>query len=178
MKRRIVWVIVILAAYLIGRVVQSMVDVKNAETQAAAFDTALERYLDLKGLQGSSAEPYLHGKLLLIDTERRAVDQWVYPKLPKALRSRSPEEVGTVGLVTWGWEQVGVYVGDGTKEETGKAYVSTVEVALVDPATRTVIGRIFLQGEPPAGGLTRKGDYRSERPMFKLLQYLEPLPRR
>ena len=159
MKRRIVWVIVILAAYLIGRVVQSMVDVKNAETQAAA-------------------EPYLHGKLLLIDTERRAVDQWVYPKLPKALRSRSPEEVGTVGLVTWGWEQVGVYVGDGTKEETGKAYVSTVEVALVDPATRTVIGRISLQGEPPAGGLTRKGDYRSERPMFKLLQYLETLPRR
>jgi len=41
-----------------------------------------------------------------------------------------------------------------------------------------VIGRMAFEGEHPAGGLTREGDYRSERPMFQVTEYLEQLPRK
>ena len=115
---------------------------------------------------------------MTVDVERGTVDAWTYPTLAPTLRAERPEEVGTVALITWGFKRAGIYVDRETNRETGEAFIGTADLTLIDLVDRAVIGRAFFEGEAPAGGLTREGDDRSERPVFKLIPYLEQLPRK
>ena len=176
--KRVLWVVAILLVAIGARAAQSLIAFKNRDTQTALFETAMGDYLALKDLPVTGGEAYIHGRLVTVDVDRGIVDTWTYPKLSDALRAASPDEVGMVGLIAWDWRQVGTYVDQETQRETGEALVSTAELTLIDLGERKVIARTTFEGEAPAGGLTREGDYRSERPMFKILSYLEQLPRK
>jgi hypothetical protein len=165
-------------AGLIGfRLAQSFHAFTSEDDRMAAFASAVAEYVKLADAPLASQAPYLRGKLVTVDLDKRAVDYRTYPHLPEDLKAMAPSEVGTVALIRWGREHVGVYVNADTHEETGEAYRSTAEVTLLDWSSRQVIGRTSFRGEAPAGGLTQKGDYQSERPMFKIRRYLEQLPR-
>lgn len=163
-----------------GRAVQSFVAFKNTDTRMAMFEPEMGAYLSLGSLSESAdpANPHVRGKLVTVDVGQSAVDSWTYPKLSKALQAATPDEVGTVALIRWDWKRIGAYVDPETNRETGEAFVSAADVTLVDLADRRVIARAAFEGDPPAGGLTREGDDRSERPMFKIVEWLEGLPRR
>lgn len=178
MARRVAWTALGVVVLLGFRMAQSFVAFKNEDTVMQVLSTEAERYAGLASLPDAGTEPYVAGKLLTIDVEKRAVDFWTYSKLPQELKAMDPSDIGTVALITWGWKLVGDYVDHETREKTGEAYRSTADVALVDVNARVVVARQSFDGDDPAGGLTREGDYRSERPMFKVLAYLERLPRK
>lgn len=175
---RVGWVLLILVVVLAAKAAQSLVAFKNQDTQMAMFSTVVDDSLGLANLPSVGTPPYIRGKLVTVDVEKRTVDSWTYPKLSESLRAASPDEVGTAALITWGARRVGTYVDRETNRETGEAFVSTAELALVDVVERRVVGRAAFEGDQPAGGLTREGGYRSERPMFKIVAYLEQLPRK
>jgi hypothetical protein len=175
---RIVLAGLALAAYVIVHIaVKTAVGVKNQDTWVAAFSTEMDRYLSLAGSPSSDKAPYLRGKLVAIDVAAREVDGWIQPKLSDELRADSPDETGTAVLIAWDWTQVGAYVDKDTGRETGAGYRSAADVTLVDVAEGRVIERRRFEGEMPASGQSQEGDYRSERPMFKIVKYLEGLPK-
>lgn len=176
--KRVLWVVAILLVVIGARAAQSLIAFKNQDTRTALFETAMGDYLALKNLPVSGGEAYIRGRLVMVDVDRGIVDAWTYPKLSDTLRAASPDEVGMIGLIAWDWRQVGTYVDQETQRETGEAFVGTASLTLVDLAERRVITHAAFEGDQPAGGLTREGNYRSERPMFKVLQYLESLPRK
>lgn len=176
---RVVLVGVVLVVYVAVRIgTKAAVDVKNQDTWAAMFSTEMDAYLDLRNAPQAAETPYVRGKLVTVDVDKRAVDYWTQPTLSDALRADHPAEAGTAALIAWDWVSVGAYVDEATGRETGTGYRSTADVTLVDLTTRQVIERRRFEGEEPAGGQTREGDYRGERPMFKVVRYLEALPRR
>lgn len=176
--KRVLWVAGILAVGIGIRAAQSLVAFKNQDTRMAHFETVMGDYLALKTLPVTEGEPYIRGRLVTVDVDQGIVDTWTYPKLSETLRATSPDEVGTVGLILWDWRRIGAYVDQETQRETGEAFISTARLVLVDLADRKVITHATFEGDAPAGGQTREGDYRSERPMFKIVEYLESLPRR
>lgn len=174
---RIVWVTLILAAFLAVRAAQSFRAFSQQEDRLSAFAPHIEEYLVLASLPESGGPPQVRGKLVPINVERREVDRWTYPLLPDTLRALRPEDVGTVALIRWDWQHVGTYVEKNTNRETGEAFTGLAELALIDLKERKLITRATFQGALPASGLTREGDFHSERPMFALVKYLEQLPR-
>jgi hypothetical protein len=178
---RVALVLLVLVGFLVVRLAASFLQARETFRQEdallARFAPAIETYLALAESPKAKGDPSLRGKLVTIDVDKRAVDSWTHFKLPEALRAESPDEVGTIALVKWGWRHEGSYLTQDTGEKVGEAYTGVGAVTLIDLASRTIVGQRSFEGDPPAGGLRRVGDYRSERPMFAIVDYLARLPR-
>lgn len=138
----------------------------------------IQSYIETKITRSYEGQPYLRGKCITIDIDQKAVDSLVYPKLSDTLRAQSPQEVGTVVLIRWYWEKEGYYTDAKTGQVTGDAYWGFAKVSIVDWQDKMLIGEEIFTGDAPASGLTRAGDYKSQQPIFKVVQYLESLPKR
>ncbi|MBI3010115.1 MAG: hypothetical protein HYY57_03920 [Candidatus Omnitrophica bacterium] len=116
--------------------------------------------------------------MLIIDGKTGEVDRLAFFKLPDELRAKNEHEVQMVALIKWGFKRVGTYVNEETNQQTGEAFVGTADMTLIDVMDRKVIERRTFEGQNPAGGLTRDGDFKSERPILAVVEYLRGLPRR
>lgn len=178
LKYRIIGAVVGLVVLLGVGVTKSFLSFVEQENQRAGFDSHIGEYVNTDIGTQTSDSPYLRGRLVTVDVDRSEVDYWTYPKLPEDLRAATPDQVGTVGLIKWGFEKVGYYENVETGEQTGDAYRSHARLTLIDWVEKTRIAEITFEGAAPVGGLTRDGDFKSMQPMFQIVDYLTSLPRR
>lgn len=177
-KYQIIAAIVGLLVLLGVGVTKSFMRFAAEEDQRAAFNPYIDGYLKTEVGAEASGSPYLRGKLVTIDVDRAQVDYWTYPKLPEAIRAASPDQVRTVGLIQWGWDNVGHYEEVDTGRKTGEAFQSHARLTLIDWVDRTCIAEVTFEGKAPVGRTTRDGDFKSMQPMFRIVDYLTALPRR
>jgi len=171
----IIGAILLFAAFTVGK---SIFQFAAEEEAREAFTPQINAYLeaaDWEALEGE--EPYIAGKVVTVDTDKKAVDYWTFDKLPEGLRAKSPTEVGTVVLITWDWEEVGKYQDTETGETTGAAKKSLASVTLLNWQEQLIIEERVFEGQPPPESIALDGDYALERPMFEIVDYLKGLPR-
>ena len=65
-----------------------------------SFKPHMQEYVKIANLQGPGQGNYITGKVIPIDPDKRRVNRKVYKLLPRELRARRPEEVGTIMWVT------------------------------------------------------------------------------
>jgi hypothetical protein len=125
---------------------------------------------------------YLRGRVVVIHVsnnkdgpgQREEVDDEVSPLLPAELRAKSPEDAGTVVVLKWSADVVGVYpAGD----RTATALVHTCEARIIDLSLSAIVARqSFRGGDPPvsiAGGREAYGS----KPTKEIADWLVSLPR-
>ena len=121
-------VIVLLLAFAVGYYLYR-------ESVLAPFKPYLSEYLSFSATQ--QGEPYIRGKVITVDTRRKAVDH-LYFDLPQELRATQPEEVGTVVWV----ECTSVTT---VVRRTGGSTNNTVdyrcEVTVIDKAASAIVGQ-------------------------------------
>ena len=156
----------------------SMFRFMQQEKIREAFKPHVQEYLETDYAPAGDAAPYIRGRVVTVNTERKEVDDWTYPKLPQTIQARDPDAVDTVVLITWEKEKAGVYQDVETEEETGEAYRSKAFITLIDWQEKKIIAEKVFTGQEPLKGLSRDGDFTSQWPMFDVIDYLMELPRK
>ena len=178
MKLKIILGVVVVVVVLGGMVVKNFVAFAEQEKARDAFGPFIAECLQTELTVDLQDTPSISGRVLTIDVDRKEADYWTFPKLSDHLRAAGPEDVGTVALIRWSEQKVGHYENVETNEKTGEAYKGYATLTLVNWATKTKITEQTFEGDDPAAGLRREGDYTSMQPMFQIVKYLEGLPRR
>ncbi|MDA1132006.1 MAG: hypothetical protein O2905_02125 [Proteobacteria bacterium] len=83
-----------------------------------------------------------HGKVLVIDVDNGVLDP-IHDRLPKEIRARTPDEVGTVALVECLHTEVGTYF------FWAKGYSTYCDATLIDWPTRQILAGIGVTNSPP-----------------------------
>jgi hypothetical protein len=157
-----------------------------AGAAATTFAPHMDEYLKRDGLTDATGEgaPDVKGKLLPLDVRERAVASGIYTYLRHDVRATTPEEVGTIVWLEWGEESGARYAVEGRPDQTFTSSIQTCVVTVVDRAARKIVGREKLTSDQDervqvskAQAETR-GELLSERPVAKVMAYLETLPRR
>jgi len=145
---------------------------------------------DTLGVVEAQAEPYINGKVLLIDKKgaedfggfqldgglftrfvkkgRDRVDA-LQRQLPESLRAESPEEVGTVVWLTWGATTCWNYTGG------LHAYAVTCDVVVIDYLEKRAIAAIRLGGVCPEIRETTTSSFWGPPPDAEVLWYVSTL---
>lgn len=173
--KKFLLIIVLLIIVGVGR---SIFNFSEEEKKLEIFKPEIANYLAAQEFESSEDEPYIRGRIITIDLDKKTVDSWTYPHLSKEIQATKPAEVSTVGLITWKWEDVGHYEDTKTGQITGKASKSSAILTLIDWQDKKIIEEKEFEGDAPPNAITLKGDYAYERPMFKVVKYLEELPRK
>ena len=110
-----------------------------------------------------------------INIEREIIDAYVYGPIAKKIYWRkSPEEVGTVVWIKWGWDRESNFSDLKAKEMVkSKATVSVIDVERKKVLTVKVIqGDDLFKKDESDSGFDRSW------PVDKVVKYLKSLPRR
>ncbi|MEW6212363.1 MAG: hypothetical protein AB1631_28820 [Acidobacteriota bacterium] len=119
-----------------------------------------------------ASEPYLIGKLVVVDREKQTIDD-LFNALPSDMKADHPSEVRTVVLLTWTQEEVGYY--EGTNKMARRWHCSVTAIDL--SARRRLVEKDIIGPMPPA--FIRPDDKPSgDRPDKKVIEFLTSLPRR
>src|SRR6516162_3130127 len=148
-KSRTVLIVSIVAAVsvvVIGLVVFFVTRSADRSAHAARFQGNIQQYLAINN-EPTEQEAYVRGKMLVINKKDKAVDDELFYRLPAADRAASPEEVGTVILVSWGKELAGFY--SNKRGDGGGGYVHKCEMTIIDKSISTVIYRRWFNGSLP-----------------------------
>lgn len=181
MKKMGIWFLLIALAliFLIGiKLAQSFYRFARQDETMNSFLPYISEYLNTPFVDQYATKPYLSGKVVTVDVDRRIVDTWTYPKLAEAIRAKNPQEVGTLVLIKWGREKIGDYQNVETGERTGEAFRGKASLTVIDWNNKFKLAEEVITGEEPATALRGKGNYESQQPMFKILAYLKRLPQK
>ena len=150
--------LVLLLAFAVGYL-------KYCESRLAPFKPHLNEYLAFSMVQ--QGEPYVRGKVITIDTRRKAVDH-LYFDLPQELRATQPEEVGTVVWVNCTSTTTVVRRVGGSTNNTMEY---RCEVSVIDKAASAVVGKQTFE--------KTSGEQGYEEVLYgDIASYLAGLPRR
>ncbi len=177
-KKSIIFGVIVLVVLVASSLVKSFIQFSKQEKEQSYFSSHLNAYLNSSYTQAEKNSPYIRGKVVIVDIDKRNIDYLVHPKLPDSIRAQKPDEVETIVLVTWRKQKEGEYKEVETGSVTGDAYRSMAHIRLIDWVSKEILVEKDFFGEDPVGGLTREGDFTSQWPMFKIVEYLESLPRK
>ncbi len=112
-----------------------------------------------------SAGPYLTGKVVLVDRNKRELDE-LHRSLPAELRAETLSEVGTVVWLEWDHKWI-----HGSKAPVCK-------VTVIDRGRNVIVGEGYFEGDPPPmpNAIDRLPVER--RPDREIMGWLKSLPRR
>jgi hypothetical protein len=103
----------------------------------------------------------------------------LYDKLPAEMRTSSPaEEIQTVVLVDWWWNESGVYENQVTGGR-GRAYIGKCTITVIDRQTKKIIAETTLVSsqKPPPKKRTAINWYGSQPSYDEVVNYLKSLPK-
>jgi hypothetical protein len=116
---------------------------EERSAERAAFTPAVGNLLFTAKESGSGAPRPKLGKVVLIDADKRALDE-LQPYLPDDIHARTPEEVTTVVQMRYTRSVVGKFPSGAHAVQVG------ARLTVVDVPSRTVIAaRSFDWGKPP-----------------------------
>lgn len=182
MNKQVVTVIAIVILLIGARVGYSIYEFAEEEANREGFRSEMTSYLALRDSPPIEGGAYIKGKLVTIDLKEKAVDYWTYSKLPSEIKALTPNEVGTIVFIDWGWKKVGDYQLKDTGETVGEAKQSLATVSIIDNETKEkVLTKVFIGQEPIAGRQVKENesaDFASARPTFDIIDFLKNLPRK
>jgi hypothetical protein len=153
----------------LGFLIRSM----NRSAEAGRFQGRIKEYLVVPKEELQHGE-YLRGRVVVISTGEKEVDEDVFFDLPEGLRATAPDEVGTVVLTKWGTKMVGMYTGpNGTSG--GVADAQTCQVTVIDRSIPAVVAHRWFQGADPP--LYYNGTRTGPKPVKEVVDFLTGLPR-
>jgi hypothetical protein len=158
--------------------------------QIKPFEPHASEYANTSGFQNlpPGAARYITGKIICVSTGAQyynvkhsleaisgpAVD-YVSTLLPEDLRAIRPENVGTVALLDWRFQQSVTY----TNGSIGGYHILTVR--FVDRRARIVIGEVSYRGPDPPDRIINN-NYHIDRDVYglqnQLLKYIAGLPKK
>lgn len=126
-------------------------------------------------------QPFVRGKLVVIDRASKAVDRAFFELAPGAY-ANDASEIGTVALVDCEPKLLGDFrLQKGTKRVVARAYATTCRVEVVDWAARASTGVTWITSEerPPREmfAMFYKSDWHAKRPAAAIARWLIKLPR-
>lgn len=119
-----------------------------------------------------SSEPYLIGKLVVVDKERQTLDE-LFNQLPSDMKADDPSEVRTVVLLSWRQEEVGYYAGTNKMAKRWHCAVTIIDLN----ARRRLAEKDIIGAMPPAF-ITPDDKPSGDKPDKKVIEFLTSLPRR
>jgi hypothetical protein len=146
----------------------------DRSAHAARFQGNVKEFLAINN-EPTQRDAYIRGKILVINKKDKAVDDELFFQLPAADRAGTPEEVGTVILITWSKELVGFY--SNNRGDGGAGYVHKCELTIIDRSISTVIYRRWFNGSLPPLKSSGSGDRFGSRPVQEIVDWLAALPR-
>lgn len=181
-KRRVIMVATIALAVMLALTIKQGMRVSEVraaqDKQLEPFKPFIAQWMNTAGLRQTYDDPYIRGKVVMIDTRRKEVDRWMQFELPDALRAHTPQEVGTVVLVTAEQVHVGYYVDEKTGERTGEAHRGDVHLTVIDVKDGKLVKTLTIRGKDPAGQLeNRRSDSTTPR-RTAVPDYLKSLPQK
>ena len=169
------------AAGLLGLVVSAFSLYPRVSYEAAFWATERYSYVDnliartANASEEDKSGPYIRGRILVIGARSKSLDYLTF-SLPEDERAATPSEVETLIVVKRDTFTVGRY-GNG-----GEARRQYIDLTIIDPVDKRVIGRRSFFGEAPPDAIRRQpgqggatGDDVDQR---EILRWLSSLPRR
>ena len=150
----------------------------NKEKEMEKFKPYITEYLNTEIKDSLTTTPYIVGKVLSIDTTDKILDYFTFTKFSDEIRAKSPDEIKTIVFIQWYWVKEGEYINEETKMKDGEAFRSGANISIVDWTTKTTICKKNFIGQAPLKYTTLEGDFKSARPMFKVIDFIEQLPRK
>lgn len=116
---------------------------KQPEDPYKAMRGRIMQYVNVLGLSEIKQEPYVNGKILVVNPKSRDIDE-IHMQLPDCRRAVKPDEVGTIVWVEKTSENCGTY-------NTGTNAVQELcKVTIIDKSIPAIIYEVtFRGGEPP-----------------------------
>ena len=132
------------------------------------FDGPIEAYFDQDPEQFTEAEYRLVGKVLVLDADARKIDA-THDFLPEELKALTPDEVGTIAIITCVVDLAGSYgfFSDG--------YSLDCEGHLYEAATGKLMAQVSDFGNPPRETSFPFGDKIGKKPAKGLAQRIVDL---
>lgn len=116
-------------------------------------------------------EPYVRGKIIAIDLNRKKIDKSITRLIPKYLQAHSPMEVGTILQLEWEFRVTGRYT---TGSEAKRVYC---DVSLIDTNLNQIIFKKNFAGTKPPGLKSTSLLNRGSNPKEDIVVWLQNLPR-
>jgi hypothetical protein len=173
----------ILLAVGIGVLASLLAGSANQSAYNARFKDHIEKYLAIKAEQTGHG-PYLRGKMVLIQDAIpeegpgfiKEVDEEVSAFIPAELKATGPEDAGTVVVLKWRSDVVGIYHRGNAGAASACAH--TCDVRIIDNSLSAVIAnQYFRGGDPPREVGGNRHSYYGSKPVQEIAKWLVGLPR-
>jgi hypothetical protein len=138
----------ILGAIVIGVIVVSLVREGKRTARRETFAKEIDSYLAVTTKVGK--DPYINGKIVVVNVRDKVVDEDVYSALPSSLQAAGPDEVGTVVLVKWGSISTGFTVVDRNGKLGPSERVCTCNLTVIDNSIPAIVGEFYIGGKIPS----------------------------
>lgn len=163
---------IFLALVIISAVLLSFMGNEDEQVdKLPSIDDYVSDYLDITDAEQWDGEPYITGKIVIVDKIEQRIDNGLQRKLDKALRAEISGEVGTVIWVERGKEIVGTYA-DGTK-----GYRHICKITVIDYENELITSlRRFVGSDPPPVKVGGGDKYGTEPSVDNIIGYIEQLP--
>jgi len=136
-----------------------------------SFNTQAKQLLSFSDLKSAKGEPYLSGKVVILDKKNGTVDP-MFRSLKSDLRANTIDEVKTIIWLEWGEELVGRYTSG------GGAYVYNCAVTVIDRQSATLLETRHFRGSQPPSSKQGYGSAYGSKPDDDIVAYIESLPRK
>jgi hypothetical protein len=135
-----------------------------------AFEPHLASYKAAGQGTAVGQNPYVRGKVVIVDvTGQEKIDD-LYDNLPSNLQAAKPEEVATVVLLKRGERVTGKY----TNGAIGYRYTCTVTV--IDYVDKVVVAQIVIEGDNPPAFTRSRMSAHGSKPSKEIVDYITKLP--
>ncbi len=140
------------------------------------IESHLGQYLSIKPASGAVDNPYIAGKVVVVNRTDRSIDELSHWYNDNAdfdkLRANTPKEVGTVIWLDYTDQAFGSYTDGAT------AYQSECKLTIIDKAQNIIVGEYTIDGPEPPATKSGSGDVHAARPgSDAIMQYILSLPR-
>jgi hypothetical protein len=137
--------------------------------QVSSLDSQVGAFLTPPGDPDKDEQPYLRGRLVLIDVRKGHIDA-VWRQLPAELIARGKDEVGTVLLVDWEVEGA-------TATAAHDVKVPVCKLTVIDYERNRSLGDFTFPWEYTYTD-ARRTAIQARRPVVAVADYIKSLPRR
>ena len=171
MKKNVIFWVVLGNAAVGAVFLWFIIQFQIQENLVSRLQPHVEEYMKLEVSQ-SKQRPYIRGKILPVNIDRKSVDTWLFSKLPARLLADDPGEIGTVVWVSWSRGKVS----DHENPEKRQITLSRATVTIIDIHTKEILDVKVFHGEENINSENPESSFQRDWPVDKVVEYIVNLP--
>lgn len=174
---------ILLLIIILPVVLLLIADALNNKSIESSFEKHMEVYINIPNLKESLQNPYIVGKVIVVDKSSNKLDTEIFNHLLfGAEKAKRPTDVGTIIWVSCKHERSGNYAGKYGETDI-KGYKNNCEIKIIDKSKSIIINKMQFEGNPPSSISykttdPKPSDVYAGRPVNAIVEYIKKLPHR